>query len=171
MNLNQLLLSKHAKSTTQEVIKWVGNDASKFKQLMDLVCGNDTILAQRAAWAMSYIVIDHPLLIQPHLLKLLKHLQSNVHQALKRNTFRFLKEIDLSERFFPPVIDACFNVANNPKEPIAVICFALHTLLKITKKFPEIKNEVLFLLELHQHSQAPGVQSTIKKIRKELLKL
>ena len=135
MLLNQLLLSKHNKSTTQQVINWVGNNQKKFDELMTIVCGSDTILAQRAAWAMSYIVVEQPLLIQAHILKLLKHIQGKVHPALKRNTFRFLKEIELPEKFYSPTIDACFAIASNPKEPIAVICFALQTLVKITKKY------------------------------------
>jgi len=171
MYLQQLLLSKHAKSTTQAVINWVGNDVSRFNQLMAAVFSNNTILAQRAAWAMSYLVVEQPFLIQPHILKLLKHVKGNVHPALKRNTFRFLKEIELSEKFYSPIIDACFAVASNPKEPIAVICFAMQTLVKITLRYPEIKNEVLYLTDIHQQNQAPGVQNTIQKIRKALSKL
>ena len=70
MELETILLSKHSKSTTSKVITWINNDPTKFKALMQCVLGNDVILAQRAAWAMSYIIIEQPKLIYPFLNKL-----------------------------------------------------------------------------------------------------
>jgi hypothetical protein len=171
MELEKLLLSKHAKSTTSKVIEWVNYDPQKFKLLMQLVLGHDLILAQRAAWAMSYIVIEQPKLIDPYLNKLLELVQKPVHPAIKRNTFRFLKEIEIPKKSMTKAIDACFSMVVNPKEPIAVICFAFNTLSKMAKQFPEIKNEILFATELHQENESAGLKHTIKKVRKELMKI
>lgn len=170
MYLEKLLLSKHAKSTTNNVINWVENDPVRFKTLMQLVLGNDQLLAQRAAWAMSYIVIEHPTLIYPYINKLLDAIQKPVHPALKRNTFRFLKEIEIPKKNMTKVIDASLAIVNNPKEPIAVICFAFYTLISLLKSIPELRNEVLFATELHIDNEASGLKNTIKKVRKELLK-
>ena len=60
MELDKLLLSNHSKLTTTKVIQWVDNDSEKFNILMSYVLGVDVVLAQRAAWAMSYIVIEQP---------------------------------------------------------------------------------------------------------------
>jgi hypothetical protein len=170
MTLNHLLLSNHSKATTNGVIHWIGNDAERFKLLIELVVGNNIILAQRAAWPMSYIVIEQPNLVYPHLNKLLDEVVKNVHPAIKRNTFRFLKEIEIPENSITKAIEACFVVVNNPKEPIAVICFAFYSLLKFARRFPELKNEILFAAELHQENKASGLQNTLKKVRKELYK-
>jgi hypothetical protein len=67
-------------------------------------------------------------------------------------------------------MDACFKVVSDPKEPIAVVCFAFYTLIKLAKQFPEIKNEILFATELHQENEAPGLQNTLKKVRVGLAK-
>lgn len=165
MELETILLSKHSKSITSKVITWINNDPTKFKALMQCVLGSDVILAQRAAWAMSYIVIEQPKLIYPFLNKLLLHAQTQVHPAIKRNTFRFLKEIDIPKKSLTLAMDACFKVVSDPKEPIAVVCFAFYALIKLAKQFPEIKNEILFATELHQENDAPGIQNTLKKVR------
>jgi hypothetical protein len=68
-------------------------------------------------------------------------------------------------------LDTCFAVLNNKKESIAIISFALNTLVGLVKKIPEIKNEVLFATELHQENESPGIQHTIKNVRKELMKI
>ena len=171
MELEKLLLSKHAKTTTTKVIQWIDCDPAKFNNLMSYVLGNNAILAQRAAWAMSYLVIQQPKLIEPQLNKLLLLIKQPVHQAIKRNIFRFLKEIEIPKKSLTLAIDVCFNAVSNPNEPIAVICFAFNTLLKIAKQFPEIKNEILFATELHQENRSAGVKHTIKKVRKELMKI
>ena len=171
MELDKLLLSNHSKLTTTKVIQWVDNDSEKFNILMSYVLGVDVVLAQRAAWAMSYIVIEQPKLIAPHLNKLLILVKEPVHHAIKRNTFRFLKEIEIPKKSLSLALDVCFNAVSNPNEPIAVICFAFNTLLKIAKQFPEIKNEILFATELHQENMSAGVKHTIKKVRKEIMKI
>lgn len=170
MELDKLLLSKHSKSTTNKVIDCILDNPRLFDQLMQFILGDHAILSQRAAWAMSYLVIEHPPLIYPYLNKLLKLVKQPVHPAIKRNTFRFLKEIDIPEKSLTQTLDACFHVVNNPNEPIAVVCFAFYTLLKLAKKFPEIKNEILFATELHQENEASGLKNTINKVRKELTK-
>ncbi len=133
MELDKLLLSNHSKLTTTKVIQWIDYNPAKFNLLMNYVLGPDVVLAQRAAWAMSYIVIEQPKLIAPYLNKLLVLVKAPVHPAIKRNTFRFLKEIEIPTKSLTPALDACFNAVNNPKEPIAVICFAFNTLIKIAK--------------------------------------
>jgi hypothetical protein len=171
MDLAELILSKHSKATTNKVIAWIDADQNRFNQLMSLVLGNNVILAQRAAWAMSYIVIENPRFIYPYLNKLLELIKKPVHPAIKRNTFRFLKEIEIPKKSLTLALDACFNAVNNPNEPTAVTCFAFYTLLKLAKQFPEIKNEILFATELHQENEASGLINTLKKVRKELAKL
>jgi hypothetical protein len=170
MILEQLLLYNHSKATTNKVINWIGNDPERFKSLINLVLGKDQLLAQRAAWPMSYIVVEQPHLIYPYLNKILDAVVKNVHPAIKRNTFRFLKEIDIPEKNISKTLEACFIAVNNPKEPIAVICFAFYTLLKIAKRFPDLKNEILFATELHQDNHASGLQNTLMKVRKALSK-
>ena len=171
MELDKLLLSKHSKLTTTKVIQWVDNNPANFNQLMNYVLGPDVVLAQRAAWAMSYILIEQPKLIAPYLNKLLVLVKEPVHPAIKRNTFRFLKEIEIPKKSLTLALDACFNAVSNPNEPIAVVCFAFYTLLKLVKQFPEIKNEILFATELHQENEASGLKHTIQKVRKELMKI
>jgi hypothetical protein len=168
MELEKLLLSKHSKLTTTKVIQWVDNNPKNFNILMQLVLGRDAILSQRAAWAMSYIVIEQPKLIAPHLNKLLILVKEPVHPAIKRNTFRFLKEIEIPKKSLSLALDACFKAVSKPNEPIAVVCFAFNTLSKIAKRFPEIKNEILFATELHQENESAGLKHTIKNVRKEL---
>lgn len=168
MNLETILITKHSKSTTNEVIRWVGNDEKRFKELIHLVLGSNKLIAQRAAWPMSYLVIDQPKLIYPYLYDLLELVKQPVHPAIKRNTFRFLKEIDIPENCIPKTLETCFNAVGNPKEPVAVICFAFYTLLNLGKKFPELKNEILFATELHQENESAGIKHMIKKLRKNL---
>jgi len=169
MPLEKILLSKHSKATTNEVIQWVGSDEEKFKLLMHFVLGENQILAQRAAWAMSYVVEEQPQFIYPYLNKLLTLVQTPVHAAIKRNTFRFLKDIEIPKKNLAKALDACFAVVSNKKESIAVISFAFYTLIILSKKFPEIKNELLFAADLQKEHTSKALKNVIIKMRKALV--
>lgn len=169
--LKKLLLSQHSKAVTNQIIEWIGADSKRFEALMNFVLSEHPMLSQRAAWPLSYIAVTQSELIYPYLNKLLEIVKGNVHPAIKRNTFRFLKEIDIPEKNVSKTLDVCIKVASDPKETIAVICFSFQTLLKLTKKFPEIKNEVIYITECHQSNEAPAVKNTIKKLRKELSRI
>jgi hypothetical protein len=168
MSIEKILLSEHSKEAVNEAIKWVDGDVEKFNSLIQCVLGENKLLAQRAAWPMSYIVEDYPSFIYPYLNTLLDLVKQPVHDAIKRNTFRFLKEIAIPKKYLSKTIDTCLFVIDNKKEPIAVIAFAFYTLLRIAKSIPEIKNEILFATELYEDHDSPALKHTIKRVRQEL---
>ena len=102
----------------------------------------------RAAWPLSYCVIDHPALISPHLAKLVKNLHKpGIHDSVKRNTVRLLQYIDIPKRFHGEIMDICLRYISSPGEPAAVKAFSLSILQNLSKQYPEIKNEVKLIIE------------------------
>ncbi len=73
MNLREQLLKEHSKANCERIVKWVGNDQLRFDELFRLFLTDDPIMAQRAAWPLSYYVIHHPELIKKHFARLIKN--------------------------------------------------------------------------------------------------
>jgi hypothetical protein len=63
MNLAEKLEQGHSKALAMQVVKWVGNDADRFAELVKLFLGNDTRISQRAAMALGWCAEAHPELI------------------------------------------------------------------------------------------------------------
>lgn len=171
MNLEKALLAEHSRVQAEKIAKYINKDSARFKTLMDVFFSNKYILTQRAAWVMSICVRKHPGLITPFLKKMIYNLEKPVHDAVKRNTVRILQEIDIPDKLIGKTADSCFALLTKPSEAIAIKAFSMTVLLNITKKEPDLKNELRIIIEDQMPYAKAAFLSRGKKTLKELEKL
>ncbi len=169
MNLLSEILKEHSKSQTLKIVKWVGWDKQRFKQLMLLFLEGEYRVTQRSAWMISTCADNHPELIRPYLKKMiLKTQEPGVHDAVKRNVVRILQKIEIPVSLTGRVTDICFNFLADKKEAIAVRVFSMTVLYHITKKEPDLRNELRWLIEESLPEEKAAFKSRGKKILKNL---
>ena len=170
MDIHDYLISRHDKATTLKLIQYIDADAKRFKILTEFMLGNDSLLAQRASWPFSYVAIEHPELVKPYFRKLIDKLkEDDNHPAIRRNILRAFQEIDIPERYQSELIDLTFKFIMSEAMPLAVRAFSITVGANISKAYPELKNELLILLnELSSIPQAPAIKVRIKSALKEL---
>lgn len=169
MDIAKRLEQEHSLTLTNAIIKYVGEDKQRFKQLMTVFLNGEYRMTQRAAWPMSYIAIDHPKLIYPYLKRLITLLNKpGNHPAIPRNILRFFQEIDIPEKHEGPLVDACFKLIVSAESPIAVKAFAITVASGICKKYPELKQELILHLE---HMQNYPMTAAIKVRIRNALKI
>jgi hypothetical protein len=173
MNLKIHLENEHSKSLTLEIIKYVGNDATRFRKLLDLVLGTDKIVSQRASWPFGYAAVEHPELVKPHISKLIKKLaEPNNHPAITRSILRVFQEMDIPSKYLGTLVDLSFKFILNESEPIATRAFAISVAARICKHYPELKKELLLILtDLRERPHAPAIAARIKFALNELKRL
>ena len=165
MNLKDTILSGHSKALTNEIIDWIDDSPRRFDQLFKLFMGTDKIIAQRAGWPLSYVAIAHPDLIRPYIRSLLDNLnKEDLHTAIVRNTVRILAEIELPARYHGRVMDLCFRYISSPAEAVAVKAYSLAILEKLIAIYPEIKNELLTIIQDRWNHESAAFRSRAKKI-------
>ncbi|HEX5025991.1 MAG TPA: hypothetical protein VFV68_12005, partial [Agriterribacter sp.] len=129
MDLRQTILSDHSKATCNKIVKWVGNSQKRFDELFNLFLHGEYRVNQRAAWPLRYCVSDHPLLISPHLTKLVRNLHKpGIHDSIKRNTLRLLQYIDIPKKLHGEIMDICLQYISSPNQAVAIKAFALSIL-------------------------------------------
>ena len=172
MDIAKRLEAEHSKSLTLVIVKYVGDDKTRFKELMDIFFKGEYRLTQRAAWPLSYIAIEHTHLLKPYFDKFIKKLDdASAHPAISRNIYRVLKEIEIPEKYQGVLVDKTFKVIMSELQPAAVRAFAITVAAKICKSYPELKKELLILLkELGAMPQLPSMKARIKMALKELNK-
>lgn len=170
MNLRERLESEHSKTLTLAIVKYIGDDKKRFRELMDLFLKGEYRLAQRAAWPMSHIAIEHPELIKPYYAKLIAKLGApNEHPAIARNILRIFQETQVPKKYWGTLIDLCFKFIMDLSRPIAVRAFAITVAAGISKNFPELKNELTLVLKEHESlPHLPAIKHRIKLALKEL---
>jgi len=167
MDLRQTILAEHSKANCHKIVKWVGNSQKRFSELFNLFLNSEYRVNQRAAWPLSYCVIDHPALISPHLTKLVKNLhRRGIHDSIKRNTVRLLQYVDIPKRFHGEVMDICLRYISSPGEPAAVKAFSLSILQNLSQHYPEITNEVKLIIEERWPHEGAAFHSRAKKFLK-----
>jgi hypothetical protein len=168
MNLLEEILKGQSKERVVLVATWIGSDKRRFAELMDLVLNGDLVVVQRASWIMNLVFEKHPQLVTPYLDQLLPKMhEKGQHVALKRHIIRILQDMDIPEKHHGAVMNACFDFLADPAETVAVRCFSMSVLDNLSRVYPEIRQELVAILEdqLEQEATA-GFRSRAKKILK-----
>ena len=167
LNLREEILKEHSKANCTKIVKWVGTSQQRFDELFTLFLNDEYRVVQRSAWPVSYCVEAHPELIKKHWPVLVKKLQQpNLHHAVKRNSIRFIQQIDIPKKYQGSIMDICFNYVASSTEPVAVKAFSLTVLKNLSKLYPEILPEIKLIIE----AQMPHQTAAFKVRAKAFLK-
>lgn len=171
MKLREEILKEHSKEQTVKIVHWVNNNQERFDELFELFIKDEYRVVQRAAWPLSYCVIEHSELIKKHFSRLIKNLQKPaLHSAVKRNTIRLLQDITIPKKYQGAVMDICFRYIASPDEAVAVKAFSLTVLQNLSKTYPEILPEIKLLIEERWDHETSAFKSRAKKILGKVLR-
>jgi hypothetical protein len=169
MDIRREILKSHSRVQRDKIVDYVGNNPTRFKVLVEVFLSGPYRVTQRSAWPISYCTELHPQLVKPHLKTLLDCLKTpGIHQAVKRNILRLLQFIDIPKRSHGQIADICFQYLSNRKEPIAVRCFAMTVLGNIARYNPDLKQELLIIVEDNLPYATPGFAARARRLLREL---
>jgi hypothetical protein len=167
MKLREQLLTAHTKANCDLIVKWVGKNQARFDQLFELFLKDEYRVVQRAAWPLSYCVIQHPPFIKKHFGRMVKNLHKpGIIDAVKRNTLRLLQHIPIPKRYQGQVMDLCFTYLARPGEAIAIKAFSLTVLEHLVALYPEILPEIKLLIEENYDHATPAFKQRAKQLLK-----
>ena len=169
MDIRAQLLTNHSKENAALVADWVGNDKSRFQQLVDLMLNDEYRVVQRAAHALGKVADKHPKMILPHIEAMVNSItRADAPIAIKRNVVRVLQYIDIPEKHHGDVMNVCFDLLADVNETVAVRVFSMTVLDNLSKHYPEIKQELHSILEDQlELGCTAGFRSRAKKILKK----
>jgi len=169
MKLREEILKEHSKAQCNKIVKWVGSSQRRFDELFELFQNDEYRVVQRAAWPVSYCVSAHPKFIAKHWSSVIKNLgKPNLHDAVKRNTMRFLEDIDIPEEYHGDILNICFTYLESPSEPLAVKAFSMTVLGNLAKFYPEIIPELKLIIEDQIPHQTVGFRTRARKVFKQI---
>jgi hypothetical protein len=170
MNLREEILKEHSKKNTLKLSEWISEDKKRFTELMNLFLHDEYRVVQRSAWIVRYVGGNHPDWIKPWLKKMLEYCERPVHNAVKRNVIRMLQDIDIPENLQGLAATVCFNLLASPKEPVAVKVFSMTVLANLTRFEPDLKKELVMLIDKQMDLEKPAFRSRASKVLKQLSK-
>ncbi len=169
MILREELLKEHSKAQCNKIVKWVGGSQQRFDELFKLFQNDEYRVVQRAAWPVSYCISDHPEFIKKHWSKVISNLgKPNLHDAVKRNTVRFLQDIEIPKKYHGEILNICFNYLESPTESLAVKVFSMSVVGNLAKYYPEIIPELKQIVEDQAPHQTIGFRTRARKVFKQI---
>jgi hypothetical protein len=171
MDLRKAILKEHTRAQASKIADYVGDNKALFNDLVDVYLTGPYRITQRAALPINICAERSPLLVIPHLKKLLDHLDKpGLHGSGKRNTIRLLQYVVIPERYRGRVAEVCFRYLQDKKEAIAVKVFSMSVLAQIARDEPGLKRELKLVIEDFLPYSSPAFISRAKKVLKELNK-
>lgn len=164
MNLLKIIAKEHSARQRDKIVTYVGADAVRFAELVKVFLEGPYRITQRASWPLSVCVERHPELARPHLRKLLQTLQKNTHDAVRRNILRLLQFIEIPVPLQGTTANVCFEFLQDVKQPIAVRVFAMTVLSNIAERQPELRRELVVIIEDQLPYGSAGFLSRGRKI-------
>jgi hypothetical protein len=172
MNLREEILAEHSRKQSLKIAGWIGSDKKRFSLLLDLFLHDQYRVVQRSAWVVSYVGERHPELVELNIKSIVNRLyDDNIHVAVKRNVIRILQYVKIPVSLHAKVINICMLNLADPEETVAVRCFSMTVLANLAKLYPEIKTEIISVLNSRFMGTTPGLKARAKKVIKELSKV
>src|SRR3954453_14540804 len=126
MNIREALLAEHSKKRTMEIVRFIGDDAERFSELMRVFFAGPYRVTQRAAWPLNYCAERRPKLVQPYLKKLVDELENeDAHDAVRRNILRLMQYVEIPARIKGRLYSICLDFIDDLSQPVAVKVFAI----------------------------------------------
>jgi hypothetical protein len=147
MNLVKTLLQEHSRATRDRVVAYVGESPARFAELVRVFLLGPYRVTQRAAWPLAYCAEHYPELVKPHLRNILRAVSDDSPVAVKRNVVRIFQFADIPKALQGRITEMCFAFLSNRKESVAVRAFSMTVLARIALLQPDLKNEIVILIE------------------------
>ena len=165
MDIREALFAEHSKRQTMKIVRYIDGDPVRFAELMKLFLGDTYRLSQRAAWAVNYCAEHHRELVKPYFSKLVEQLErEDAHVAVRRNVVRMMQFVELSARYRGRIFDACYDLVDDPFQPVAVKVFAMSVAARIAEDKPDLLNELKLVVEKYLPHSTPGFRARARRI-------
>lgn len=168
MNIKEELGKGYHRDVYLQVSSYVGSDQNKFDQLMELFFGGDNSMAQVVSNPISLCLEKHPKLLDAYYETLIHQLKYATVNTMRRNCVKFLQPVHIPDVWVGEIADICFRMLGDMKEAIAIKVFSMTVLHHIVQRFPELREELVFLLREQLPYASAGFKSRATKILKEI---
>lgn len=152
-----------------EVKIFLDSDDSIIHNIIELSMKNEKDYSWRAAWLLSRTLTKDDKRCRPFLLKIIKSIPEK-EAGHQRELLKIAIKFHWTKKQEGFLFDICIKLWADIKVKSGTRYYAVVILLKISQKYPELKNEINYLFDDNfLKDLSPGIRSNIlKKVNKEI---
>lgn len=171
MDFRSLLLNFPSGVEKDLYIREVIGTKAHFEALLDLALYDKDPVAWRASWVLDGSDEQQPGLASTHLSKIIQSLPALESNGSLRSLLRLLCRYDIPEEDQGLLIDLCFSYLVSELYPLAVKVHAMQIVYNHVLIYPELKDELVAVLEDQMENNTVGFASRGKRLIKQMEKL
>lgn len=151
------------------MMKEVIRSPKDYRTLIEIALFDTKPVSWRAAYLIDKINDINPGLLQPHLSKMIEQVKIEKQGGKRRHFLKLISMNKIPDEHQGLLLDFCIKTFKSSKEAVAVRVHAMQILYNLTEIEPELKHEILTVIEyeMENHSSA-GITSRGKKLVKKL---
>lgn len=163
-HLMRMLIEEYSHAGMAKVAREVGGDADRFEVAWEIFCTGEPPLPQRLAWAMSMLMDAHPSLAAKYAATIAARIPYMAHPAELRFALRTLANTQIPPTAVGDLLMHLFPLLEDPQTPIAIRVHSMQILYILSNREPDLKRELLLIIETHAPTGGPGFQSRARKL-------
>lgn len=171
MDFRSLLLNFPSGVQKDLYIREVIGTTAHFESLLDLALHDKDPVAWRASWVLDGSDEQQPGLASTYLGKIVQSLPALESKGSLRSLLRLLCRYDIPEEDQGLLIDLCFRYLVSELYPLAVKVHAMQIVYNHVLIYPELKDELVAVLEDQMENNSVGFASRGKRLIKQMEKL
>jgi hypothetical protein len=166
--LKKFLLQDNSRANTDFIGNFVRQKPELIGELWNIYLSDQEPISRRAAWIIDTVSEDEPSWVEPYLPRLIPLLPSFRHDGMKRHGLRMLSRSKIPDQFEGEVMNICFEWLLSPAEAVAAKVYCMTILYDLSLNNPEIRHELIDVIEFQMPEGTPGFKSLGRKILKKL---
>ncbi len=167
-DLKKLLLNELSRETKLLAVNVAANSPNLIEQLWVWLTMEHDPLRWRACWIFEEICMQHSNIKKQYLKKIALRYPTLTHGPSQRMLGKILAFSEVSEKQESEVLNTAFHWLQDPHVPIAARVHAMQIAFNLTKKYPDLKQELQSILQHHYDTGSKGFKNRAQKILAKL---
>ena len=157
MNIKEIVLEVRNNRSFAEYQTYFKQHPDKVKQLIHLLINEkDYPLPEYSSWIIVHLCKANKELIIPFQNELVDFIFENTNESACRNTLNIIKHIGITSYRESDFIDLLISYIQDYNLKVAVQVYSMHILAEFVLKYPELKTEIIEIIDLHSEKKTPA---------------
>jgi hypothetical protein len=169
MELKDRLVTGLKKEAMSELVQDALSSEALFAEMVQFAISEHRVHAPKAAWVLAHVTAIDPRMANMFLNQWRETLDKTLNSSVQREILKIIRHCKLPEEMEGWFLDKCFLILQSPNTEAAAKYHSISFILVQTKRFPELKMELVSILEEQVTWHTPAWQRYIGKIIAKLI--
>jgi len=167
-DLKDLIINNLSRTTKTMAVNYVIENPEKLDLLWDWLNNAQDPLKWRSAWVFEEACILNQELLQKYKDRIARLFPKLEHVPLRRMLGNIISKMEIPEAYESDILDAALTWLQDPKMPAAVRVHCMTIVFNLSKKYPELQQELKEILHYNFDTGSAGFRNRAGKILKKI---